>query len=48
MCLKYRKDWGWWGLFIQGHVARNGEGEIRVQKGGGGVCVCEGGLVLEN
>ena len=34
MWLKYRNDWGWWGLFTQGPVARNGKGVSCEEKGG--------------
>ena len=34
MWLKYRNDWGWWGLFTHGPVARNGEGVSCEEKGG--------------
>ena len=32
MWLKYLNDWGWWGLFIHGPVARNGEVVSREEK----------------
>ena len=33
MWLKYLNDWGWWGLFIHGPVARNGEVVSLEEKG---------------
>jgi hypothetical protein len=35
MWLKYGKGWGWWGGFIHGPVARNGEGVYSEKKGVG-------------
>ena len=34
MWLKYQNDRSWWGFFIHGPVAGNGEGVFRVEKGG--------------